>query len=106
MLTLDPSQRISAEAALNDQWVQWNSQKGEENYLEVLKKPIMQTILDNVRAFNVSVLLDCADRPEDAASRAELLRQPNQPGRFRADSATLQRLRPQRRGQARLGRDR
>ena len=49
----NPEDRISAEEALNDKWIQSNYQNNEENIAQKCHQPIMLDILNNIKTIHV-----------------------------------------------------
>lgn len=54
MLTYNPEERVSAEEALNDEWISEFASIGKKEVQVTLKQPIMTNIINNVSKINAS----------------------------------------------------
>lgn len=54
MLTYNPDERVSAEEALNDEWIHEYAAIGKKEAQVTLKQPIMTSIINNVSKINAS----------------------------------------------------
>jgi serine/threonine protein kinase len=57
MLTFDPEERISAEEALNEEWIKGMGGSGGDANAEIFQSPIMMDILNNIKTINVSIFI-------------------------------------------------
>lgn len=60
MLTYNPDERVSAEEALNDEWIHEYASIGKKEVQVTLKQPIMTNIINNVSKINASQKLQQA----------------------------------------------
>jgi calcium-dependent protein kinase len=76
MLTYDPDERINAEQAFNDEWIQLNSVQKTLQDIDRFHQPIMENIMNNLKKINVGNphSFMCIDRAETAAGGADVLR--------------------------------